>query len=122
MKSTLAFAIVLLVITSLSSCTSGWTEEIKADMTRTCNSGMTMSFSEEESNSICNCYIENLVKKYPTMEFTSAQNSEELEACSADARKRLQEEKSRLLDMEDASKLLNPDSLIKDSLTITPAQ
>jgi hypothetical protein len=122
MKSTLAFAIVLLVITSLSSCTSGWTEEIKADMTRTCNSGMTMSFSEEESNSICNCYIENLVKKYPTMEFTSAQNSEELETCSADARKRLQEEKSRLLDMEDASKLLNPDSLIKDSLTITPAQ
>ena len=122
MKSTLSFTIVLLVITSLSSCTSGWTEEIKADMTRTCNSGMTMSFSEEESNSICNCYIENLVKKYPTMEFTSAQNSEELEACSADARKRLQEEKSRLLDMEDASKLLNPDSLIKDSLTITPAQ
>jgi hypothetical protein len=122
MKTSLFFFSFILLLTSLSSCTSGWTEEIKADMTRTCNSGMTMSFSEEESNSICNCYIENLVKKYPAMEFTSAQNSAELDACSADARKRLKEEKSKLLDIQDASKSLDADSLIKDSLNITPAQ
>jgi hypothetical protein len=120
-KTLRALLLLFVTLTSLGSCTSGWTDEFKTDITRSCEAGMRMSFSEEESASICACYIDNLVKKYPAMDYTSAQNTAELDACSADAKSKLLEEKSRLF--EDTS-TLDPtkiDSLLKDSTDQVPA-
>lgn len=120
-KTFRTFFLLSFVVTILSSCTSGWTEENKADITRSCISGAKMSYSEEEAQSICNCYIENIVKKYPAMDYTSEQNTAELDACSADARKKLLEEKARLFEDPSMLNSSEADSLLKDSLNLTPA-
>jgi hypothetical protein len=104
-----------------TSCDSGWSEEIKTDLTRSCEDGARMAYGADEAKSICSCYIQNLVSKYPNMDYTSAQNSEVLEECSADAKKKKQDEKSRLLEGEipvDSDKL---DTLVKDTTQNTPA-
>jgi len=84
MKKSIVIAFVALVgIVSLSSCGGGWTEENKASMKETCSSLMTLSYDEADATAICDCYINNLVEKYPKADFNPEQNQAEMDACSA---------------------------------------
>ena len=51
-----------------------------------------------DAKSICDCYIDKLVAKYPKADFTPEQNSAIMDECSADAKKKAEEEANRKLE------------------------
>jgi len=84
MKKSIVIAFAALVgIVSLSSCGGGWTEDNKTSMKETCSSLMKLSYEETDAVAICDCYINNLVEKYPKADFNPDQNMAEMDACSA---------------------------------------
>lgn len=85
MKKSIVIAFAALVgIVSLSSCGGGWTEDNKTSMKETCSSLMKLSYDEADAVAICDCYISNLVEKYPKADFNPDQNMAEMDACSSE--------------------------------------
>jgi formylglycine-generating enzyme required for sulfatase activity len=60
-----------------------WTDEFKELLEETCLSLMELTYEEADSKAICDCYINNLSRKYPNLSFTDEDNYSELEACSS---------------------------------------
>ncbi|MDZ4752720.1 MAG: hypothetical protein SGI87_13970 [Flavobacteriales bacterium] len=114
MKKTILLSLAVMIVSvSLISCGGGWTEENKTDMKSTCGTLMKMSFTDEDAATICDCYIEGLVKKYPKADFTPEQNSAEIDACSADATKKKEEEAQLKLEQSLQKMEAGLDSAIK---------
>jgi hypothetical protein len=83
MKKSIVFAFVAFAGAAiLSSCGGGWTDENKASMKETCSGLMKISYDETDATAICDCYINNLVQKYPKADFNPEQNQAEMDSCS----------------------------------------
>ncbi|MFN0031011.1 MAG: hypothetical protein ACKVOR_02515 [Flavobacteriales bacterium] len=76
------FAAAVAVSFTFASCGGGWNEENKKSLKDTCTMLEKMSYDKADAGKICDCYIENLVKKYPDGDFTPEQNTAEMDACS----------------------------------------
>ncbi len=85
------FAIVAIALTvSFTSCGGGWTPENKKSMNETCSSMMEMAYPED-AKTICDCYVNKLVEKFPKANQTPDESSKLMDECSADAKKKAEE-------------------------------
>jgi len=94
MKKVIVCCFVALVgVFSLSSCGGGgYTEESKASMKETCSGLMKISYTDADASTICDCYINKLVEKYPKAEFTPEQNTACMDECSAGYKTKMEAE------------------------------
>lgn len=85
MKKVIVYSFIALVgVFALSSCGGGgYTEESKAQLKDLCATGMKMTYTEADAASICDCYVNKLIEKYPTADFTPEQNVACMDECSA---------------------------------------
>jgi formylglycine-generating enzyme required for sulfatase activity/serine/threonine protein kinase len=79
----LGIAVVAYLVYLAFYKSGGWIEENKISMRETCFSLMTLSYDEADATTICDCYIQSLVQKYPKADFNPEQNQAEMDACSA---------------------------------------
>jgi len=89
-------AVALATVVSLSSCGGGWSEETKKSSKEFCTTMMEISYPDDAAT-ICECYIEKLVAKYPKADFTPEQNTAIMDECSEPAKKKAEEEANRKL-------------------------
>lgn len=75
---------------SLASCGGGWNEESKASANKICKMGMEISYPDDAAT-ICDCYVNKLVTKFPKADQTPEQSSALMDECSADAKKKADE-------------------------------
>lgn len=86
------FYAVAAIVTTLSftSCGGGWTPESKKASTESCTSLMEIVYPDD-AKTICDCYVNKLVEKFPKADFTPEQNTAAMDECSADAKKKADE-------------------------------
>jgi hypothetical protein len=92
------FAVVAVAFTvAFTSCGGGWTPETKESSHKICMIGMEISYPDD-AKSICDCYVNKLVEKYPKADFTPEQNTAIMDECSADAKKKADEAFDKKMD------------------------
>jgi len=114
MKKSIALFFAACGIVALSSCGGGWTEENKTSMKETCTSLQEIIYPDD-AKAICDCYVDKLVAQYPKADMTPEQTTAVLEECSADAKKKAEEEAEKKM-----QEMLNSMDAAMDS--IPPAQ
>lgn len=83
------------ILLFFSSC-SEWSAKRRADLKESCITLQELTYPED-AVSICDCYLNKLIKEYPNADMSEDQSDKALEACSKDARIRLEQENERKL-------------------------
>lgn len=94
MKKQIAIFFGAASILALTSCGGGWTEETKTDYKSTCVTLQELLYPDD-AKAICDCYVDKLVAQYPKADMTPDQAVTILDECSADAKKKMEEENER---------------------------
>jgi hypothetical protein len=97
MKKQFAMFALAVAAISFTSCGGGWTEESKADMKSTCTSLQEIVYPND-AKAICDCYVDKLAAQFPNADFSQEQAGVVLEECSADAKKKAEEEMNKKMD------------------------
>jgi hypothetical protein len=95
-KNSILSVVAGAAMVSLSSCGGGWNDENIKSTKETCTSLMEIAYPED-AKGICDCYVDKLVQKYPKGDFSSEQADALMTECSADAKKKAEEEADRKL-------------------------
>lgn len=97
MKKQFAMFAMAVAAISFTSCGGGWTEENKTEMKSTCTSLQEIIYPND-AKAICDCYVDKLAAQYPNADFSQEQAGVILDECSADAKKKADEEMNKKLD------------------------
>lgn len=81
------FKLVLIVVASLLiySCgqSKGWSKENKEKFIKGCVNSSKRAVSEEKANEICNCLLNKMMEKYPTMKESQVMSVDEIREMGA---------------------------------------
>lgn len=67
----------------LVACNPGWTDETKAASKKLCSTLQSLSYDSTEANTICECYVNKLVEKFPDATQTEADQTAAMDECTA---------------------------------------
>jgi len=113
MKKLILATAALLVAFAFSSCSGSWNDESKKSMKDNCNSLEKLVYDEADAKALCDCYVDNLVKKYPNVDYTQEQVTEEMDACAKNY-KTTAEKKSEM-EMQDMNEGMAGDTSTTDA-------
>ncbi len=72
---------VVAVLVSMFACNKGWTDTRQKELWESCVSITATTYDSTMANTICDCYVQNLVAKYPKGEFTREETAKVMMEC-----------------------------------------
>jgi hypothetical protein len=80
-KKSFTGLMVMFCLCGIFSCNKGWTDTRQKELRESCISITATTYDSTMAKTICDCYVQNLVTKFPKGEFTREETSKVMKDC-----------------------------------------